>query len=73
LLADYTIESALETTLGANQWAASASRFSWMSTDDNNNKKWQTFSSSSSTAGRAISVSMEPMEIKTFVISLTRK
>ena len=81
LLSDYTIASAEETTLGANQWMANSSRFSWRTVDrhhdnqdvNNNNSKKKKKKKSTQPrddGGKAISVSMEAMQVKTFIISL---
>ena len=69
LLADYKITSAVETTLGANQWASETSRLPWNTAD----KQQQPLKMSTKNSSTKISVTLLPMEIRTFIIQMTPK
>ena len=64
LLDDYTITSAEETMLGANQWALDSDRLVWD----------QSLSSSSVKQQKDETViTLDPMDIRTFVITIEKK
>ena len=69
LFADYEVMSAEETTLGANQWLKDATRFSWTSKSHHTDKIEQHHSS----INDQMSVMLNPMDIKSFVIRLEPK
>lgn len=68
LLADYTITSAVETTLGGNQWASEVSRLPWTTADDH--QQPLKVSTKFQPVGKT-SVTLLPMEIRTFIIQMT--
>ncbi|XP_046463564.1 lysosomal alpha-mannosidase-like [Daphnia pulex] len=73
LLADYTITSAVETTLGANQWASESSRLPWTTADANHQQPLKKVSSKTRQSSGKTSVTLLPMEIRTFIIQMTPK
>ena len=73
LLADYTITSAEETTLGANQWLSDSQRLSWNTDSSIAQKRGQRKAKLVTRKGGTISVTLSPMDIKTFVITMVPK
>ena len=71
LLADYTIASALETTLGANQWASDAGRLEWTTADDEERDDASRRRSVNTGSSGKLAVELKPMQIRTFVIRVT--
>lgn len=71
ILADFTITSADETVLGGNQLIRDSTRLQW------NYEKDEPLPSinqpPAASAAAKISVTLNPMEIKTFIIKLTAK
>lgn len=72
LLDNFTITSAEETTLAANQWKKDASRFKWKTLSQDEVRPWRSSRISADQSGR-ISVELQPMEIRTFVVTLEPK
>jgi len=66
LLADYTIVSAEETTLGANQWFSDSSRFTWNKSEGD--KRFPLTDSTSKL--NKLALELQPMEVKTFIVKM---
>ena len=73
MLAGYTITSAEETTLSANQWIADASRFEWLTDKDLTEYRDDRTGNRFQEAVGRILVTLNPMDIKTFVIEVQPK
>lgn len=72
LLADYTVTWAQETTLGANQWTDDASRFQWTTDEQRRSSTSFAVKDVVSSDGK-MSVTLRPMEIRTFIVLLSAK
>lgn len=68
LLADYTITSALETTLGANQWASDAHRLAWTAADATDAPR---ANRAPLGANGKLAVTLQPMQIRSFIIQMS--
>ncbi|XP_017796881.1 PREDICTED: lysosomal alpha-mannosidase-like [Habropoda laboriosa] len=69
LFSTFTIVSAKETTLGANQWFNEMNRFKWKA-ETNDVDQGEDFSTPVEMKDGAINVVLKPMEIRTFILEI---
>ena len=68
LLADHTIASVEETTLGGNQWIGDSSRFTWNKSSDAKDSVKLTKVNVNKNKSMKFAVEILPMEVKTFIV-----
>jgi hypothetical protein len=74
LLTDYTIFSAEETTLGANQWLSDSSRFTWNKISGGNKEIYgRNPLTNDMKQSNKLAIELQPMEVKTFIVKMTPK
>ena len=69
LFSGFSIDSIQETTLGANQWSEDVHRLKWHSEENGTSRDKERIKKIKITK-RSISVTMKPMEIRTFIVSI---
>lgn len=74
LFAPFTVTSVRETTLGGNQWIEEMNRLKWdIETNEVNKSSFESPATPILVGENFINVLMKPMEIRTFVINVSRK